>query len=148
MPVSKMWESIEAQIQASLNTAQDHDGGPYPVYPSCKSRDETSREMGSGKKFFHNAISGAGFATQPTLSQLSLQSSITAWAAWKSMRNQQSWALTERQSGVCTQLVRSREACTATIDWEATLSWIALFSAVWQELLVQSTCWVTKWKLC
>ena len=26
MPVSKMWESIEAQIQASLKTAQDHDG--------------------------------------------------------------------------------------------------------------------------
>ena len=65
MPVSKMWESIEAQIQASLNTAQDHDGGPYPVYPSGKSRDETSREMGSGKKFFHNVISGADFAAQP-----------------------------------------------------------------------------------
>ena len=40
------------------------------------------------------------------------------------------------------QLVRSREACTATIDREATLSWIALFSAVWQELLVQCTYWV------
>ena len=45
--VSKMGESIEASIQASLNTAQDHDGGPYPVYPSGKSRDETSRKMGS-----------------------------------------------------------------------------------------------------
>ena len=65
MAVSKMWELIKAQIQASLNTAQDHDGGPYPVYPSGKSRDKTSREMGSGKKFFNNAISGAGFATQP-----------------------------------------------------------------------------------
>ena len=78
----------------------------------------------------------------PTMLQLSLQSSITAWAAWKLMRIQQSWALTERQSGVCAQLVRSRETCTATIDWEATLSWIALFSAVWQELLVQGTYWV------
>ena len=66
----------------------------------------------------------------PTMLQLSLQSSITAWAAWKLMRIQQSWALTERQSGVCMQLVRSREARMATIDWEATLSWIALFSAV------------------
>ena len=65
MPVSKMWESIEAQIQASLNTAQDHNGEPYLVYPGGKSRDENSREMGSGKKFFHNAISGAGFAAQP-----------------------------------------------------------------------------------
>merc|ERR1712136_242944 len=80
----------------------------------------------------------------PTMLQLSLQSSITAWAAWKLMKIQLCWALTQRQSGVCTQLVRSREACTVTIDWEATLSWIALFSAVWQELLVQSTCWVTK----
>ena len=61
----------------------------------------------------------------PTMLQLSLQSSITAWAAWKLMRIQQSWALTERQSWVCTQLVRSRETCTATIDWEATLFWIA-----------------------
>ena len=26
VPVSKMWESIEARIQASLNTAQDHAG--------------------------------------------------------------------------------------------------------------------------
>ena len=60
-----MWESIEAQIQASLNTAQDHNGGPSLVYPGGKSRDENSREMGSGKKFFHNAISGAGFAAQP-----------------------------------------------------------------------------------
>ena len=40
------------------------------------------------------------------------------------------------------ELVRSRVTRTATIDWEATLSWIALFSAVWQELLVQCTCWV------
>ena len=31
----------------------------YPVYPSGKSRDETSREMGSGKKFYNNVISEA-----------------------------------------------------------------------------------------
>ena len=63
MPVSKMWESIEARMQVSFNTAQDHhDGGPYPVYPSDESRDETFREMGSGKKF-----------AQLTLSQLSFQ---------------------------------------------------------------------------
>ena len=100
MPVSKMWESIEAQIQASLNTAQDHDGGPYPVYPSGKSRDENSREMGSGKKFFHNAISGAGFAAQPTLSQLSFQRSIAAWVDWKLMRTTLSSDLFQRRSAV------------------------------------------------
>ena len=103
---------------------------------------KASGKTGSGKKFYNKVISGADFAAQPTMLQLSLQSSITAWAAWKLMSIQQSWPLTERQSGVCTQLVRSREACTATIDWEATLSWIALFSAVCQELLVQCTCWV------
>ena len=35
--VSKMEESIEAHDQASLKTAKDPDGGPYPVYPSGKS---------------------------------------------------------------------------------------------------------------
>ena len=45
-------------------TAKDPDGGPYPVYPSGKSWDEVHGKMNSGKKFFHNAISGADFATQ------------------------------------------------------------------------------------
>ena len=38
---------------------------PYPVYPSGMSWDEVPGKMNSGKKFFHNAISGADFATQP-----------------------------------------------------------------------------------
>ena len=37
VPVSKMEESIEACIQASLKTAQDLDGGPYPAFASDKS---------------------------------------------------------------------------------------------------------------
>ena len=118
------------------------------MYPSGKSRDETSREMGSGKKFFNNAISGAGFAAQTYYVAIITPVIHCCMGGLEIDENSASWALTERQSGVCTQLVRSREACTATIDWEATLSWIALFSAVWQELLVQSTCWVTKRKLC
>ena len=52
MPVSKMEESIEARIQASLKTARDPDGGPYP-------------KTGSGKKFYHNVISGADCTAQP-----------------------------------------------------------------------------------
>ena len=63
--VSKMEESIEAHYQASLKTAKDLDGGPYPAYPSGKSWDEASGKTGSGKKFYHNVISGAEFATQP-----------------------------------------------------------------------------------
>ena len=35
---------------------------PFPAYPSGKSRDEASRKMGSGKKFYHHAISEADFA--------------------------------------------------------------------------------------
>ena len=44
-----------------MKTAKDPDGGPYPVYPSGKSRDEFSYKMGSRKKFFYNAISEADF---------------------------------------------------------------------------------------
>ena len=61
--VSKMWESIEAPIQASWKTARIL-MEPYPVYPSGKSWDEVPGKMSSGKKFFHNAISGADFAVQ------------------------------------------------------------------------------------
>ena len=56
---------IEAYYQASLKSAADPDGGPFPAYPSGKSWDETSGKTGSGKKFRHNAISGADFAAQP-----------------------------------------------------------------------------------
>ena len=35
------------------------------MYPSGKSRDETSLEMGSGKKFYNKVIPGADFAAQP-----------------------------------------------------------------------------------
>ena len=51
--VSKLQDSIEAHIQASLKTAQDPDGGLFPVYLSGKSRDEVSGKTGSGKKFYH-----------------------------------------------------------------------------------------------
>ena len=61
---SKMEESIEASIQASLNTAQDHDGGPYPVCPSGKSRDETSRKMAQGRSSTTTPISEADFTAR------------------------------------------------------------------------------------
>ena len=35
------------------------------MYPSGKSWDEVPGKMSSGKKFFHNAISGVDFAAQP-----------------------------------------------------------------------------------
>ena len=65
VPVSKMEESIDAHDQASLKTAKDPDGGPFSAYPIEKSWNEASGKTASGKKFHHNVISGADFATQP-----------------------------------------------------------------------------------
>ena len=62
VPVSKMEDSFEAHYQASLKTAKDPDGGPFPAYPSGKSWDEASGMTRSGKKFYHNVISGAELA--------------------------------------------------------------------------------------
>ena len=73
VPVSKMWESIEARIQASLKTVQDLDGGPFPAYHSGKSWDKTSEKTGLGKNFYHSVNSGADFVVQP-LETLSEQS--------------------------------------------------------------------------
>ena len=59
VPVSKMEESIEA----SLKTASNPDGGPSPRLPERKSLDEASGKTGSGKKFYHNVISGSKFTS-------------------------------------------------------------------------------------
>ena len=54
VPVSKMWESIEALIQASLKKAQDPVAGPFPAYSAGKSWDEVLGKTSSGKKFHRN----------------------------------------------------------------------------------------------
>ena len=64
-PVSKMPDSIEAHCQASLKSAKDPDGEPYPAFASEKSWNEASGKTGSEKKFYHNVSSGADFAAQP-----------------------------------------------------------------------------------
>ena len=61
-PVPKMPDSIEAHCQASLKSAKDPDGEPYPAFASEKSWSEASGEKGSEKKFYHNVSSGADFA--------------------------------------------------------------------------------------
>ena len=66
VPVSKMEESIEAHYQASLKTAQNPDGGPFPAYHSGKSWDEASGKTGSEKKFCHSVISGTDLTAQPS----------------------------------------------------------------------------------
>ena len=66
MPVSRLVESIEAHCQATLKMDQVSVGGLLPAYPSGKSWDEASGKTGSGKSFYHNVISEADFAAQPS----------------------------------------------------------------------------------
>ena len=84
--VSKMQDSIEAHILASLKTAQDPDVGPFPAYPCGKFWDEAPGKTGSGKKFYHNVISGADCAAQPYRVGLyaAEEVAIFFWTAWSS----------------------------------------------------------------
>ena len=91
VPVSKMWELIEAIIQASLKTVQDHDGRPfptYPVYPSGKTWYEASGKKGSMKKFYRNIISEADCAAQPyhvaTITPVT-HYCMAVWIGWSSV---------------------------------------------------------------
>ena len=75
-PVSKMPDSSEAHDQASLKSAKDRDGEPYPAFASEKSRTEASGKTGSEKKFYHNVSSGADFAAQPPVTTMTVVSTV------------------------------------------------------------------------
>jgi succinate dehydrogenase/fumarate reductase flavoprotein subunit len=64
VPVETIAAEMEQHYQASKKQEKDPDGGQWPAYPSGKSWDAASGPTGSGKKFYHNVISGAEFATQ------------------------------------------------------------------------------------
>merc|ERR1719428_1392452 len=64
VPVSVLESTHEAHFQASKQTAQDPEGGPFPAYPSGKCWDEASGKTGAGKKFFHNVIPGSAVRSQ------------------------------------------------------------------------------------
>ena len=51
--VSKTPDSMEAHYQASLKTARNPNGEPYPAFTSDKSWNEASGKTGSEKKFYH-----------------------------------------------------------------------------------------------
>ena len=91
MPVSKMEESIEARYQASLKTAQNPNGEPFPAYHSGKSEDETSGKTGSGKKFRHSVILGTDSAAQPFYAATFTPVIHLCTAVWKLMKIQQVW---------------------------------------------------------
>jgi len=63
--VSVLEETHEAHYQAAKKTEKDPDGGSFPAYPSGKSWDEASGKTGSGKKFYHNILSGSKVKTEP-----------------------------------------------------------------------------------
>jgi len=65
VPVERMAAHHEAHYQAALKQEKDPEGGPFPAYPSGKTWDEPSGKTGSGKKFFHNTITGSQFASEP-----------------------------------------------------------------------------------
>ena len=80
--VSKMEESIEARIQASLKTTQDPDGRSFPAYPGGKSWDDVPGKTGSGKKFYRNVISGADFTADVRLVPGELEVIAREWESF------------------------------------------------------------------
>ncbi|CAD7926402.1 unnamed protein product [Amoebophrya sp. A25] len=65
VPVERMAAAHEAHYQAGKKQEKDPEGGPFPGYPTGKTWDEPSGKTGSGKKFFHNMITGSQFASEP-----------------------------------------------------------------------------------
>merc|ERR1712217_634103 len=63
--VSVLEATHDQHYQAAKKTEKDPDGGSWPAYPSGKSWDAASGPTGSGKKFYHNVISGSKVATEP-----------------------------------------------------------------------------------
>merc|ERR1712153_273792 len=63
--ISVLEKTHSEHYAAAKKTEKDPDGGSYPAYPSGKSWDEASGKTGSGKKFYHNVIDGAKFASEP-----------------------------------------------------------------------------------
>merc|ERR1711896_94374 len=65
VPLQTLVDTHQIHYEASVKTAQDPNGGPFPAYPSGKSWDEPSGKTGSGKKFYHNIIQGSQVPSEP-----------------------------------------------------------------------------------
>merc|ERR1711972_696089 len=65
VPLQTLEDEHEQHYQASQKAAKDPEGGSWPAYPSGKSWDAASGPTGSGKKYYHNVISGSQVATEP-----------------------------------------------------------------------------------
>merc|ERR1712134_151406 len=65
VPVQTLIDTHQQHYEASQKAAKDPEGGQWPAYPSGKSWDAASGPTGSGKKFYHNVISGDKVAAEP-----------------------------------------------------------------------------------
>merc|ERR1712161_145338 len=63
--LSVLEQTHNDHFEAAKKTEKDPDGGSYPAYPSGKSWDAASGKTGSGKKYYHNFISGSAVKTEP-----------------------------------------------------------------------------------
>merc|ERR1711866_10814 len=64
VPLQTLVDAHQQHYEASQKAAKDPEGGSWPAYPSGKSWDNASGPTGSGKKYYHNVISGDQVATQ------------------------------------------------------------------------------------
>ena len=123
-----MEKPIEAYYQASLKTAQNLDGGPFPAYHSGESWDDTSGKKGSGKKFCHSVISETDFAAQPF--RVAVIIPVIHFCGGleidkKTSRHKIGFKASSRAS---TQQKKLLEVYTVTTDWVVILFLIAWFS--------------------
>merc|ERR1712157_554184 len=65
VPLQTLVDQHQQHYEASQKAAKDPEGGSWPAYPSGKSWDDASGPTGSGKKYYHNVISGDKVATEP-----------------------------------------------------------------------------------
>merc|ERR1719420_783174 len=58
-------DTHDAHHEAAKKQEADPEGGKWPAYPSGKTHDEASGKTGSGKKFYHNCITGSQVLAEP-----------------------------------------------------------------------------------
>ena len=125
VPVWKIEGSIEADYQASLETAQNPDGEPYPAFANDKSWDETSGKAGSGKKFCHSVILGTDSTAQPSIAAIITPVTHLCVTVWKLMKIWQTWDQIRSQFQSLYTADELLKAFTGTTDWVANLFRIA-----------------------
>jgi len=65
VPLQLLEATHEAHYLASIKTAKDPEGGPWPAHPRGRSWDEPSGRTGAGKRYFRHVIRGAQVRTEP-----------------------------------------------------------------------------------